>query len=99
MTRSAARAEECAPPAQTPRWWTCSTPTRCAQRSTEAPPEVVVHELTALPDRIDFRKEETYAGHQPRPDRGHAQPDRRRADRRREALGLPEHRVRLPHGR
>jgi nucleoside-diphosphate-sugar epimerase len=27
----------------------------------EASPEVVVHELTALPDRIDFRKEDTYA--------------------------------------
>ena len=28
---------------------------------TEASPEVVVHELTSLPDRIDFRKEDTYA--------------------------------------
>jgi 2-alkyl-3-oxoalkanoate reductase len=27
----------------------------------EARPEVVVHELTALPDRIDYRKEDTYA--------------------------------------
>jgi 2-alkyl-3-oxoalkanoate reductase len=27
----------------------------------EARPEVIVHELTALPDRIDFRKEDTYA--------------------------------------
>ena len=27
----------------------------------EASPEVIVHELTALPDRIDFRKEDTYA--------------------------------------
>jgi 2-alkyl-3-oxoalkanoate reductase len=27
----------------------------------EASPEVVVHELTSLPDRIDFRKEDTYA--------------------------------------
>jgi nucleoside-diphosphate-sugar epimerase len=26
-----------------------------------AAPEVIVHELTALPDRIDFRKEDTYA--------------------------------------
>jgi nucleoside-diphosphate-sugar epimerase len=26
-----------------------------------ASPEVIVHELTALPDRIDFRKEDTYA--------------------------------------
>jgi 2-alkyl-3-oxoalkanoate reductase len=26
-----------------------------------ATPEVIVHELTALPDRIDFRKEDTYA--------------------------------------
>ena len=24
-------------------------------------PEVIVHELTSLPDRIDFRKEDTYA--------------------------------------
>ncbi len=28
---------------------------------TEASPEVVVHELTSLPDRIDFRKADTYA--------------------------------------
>jgi 2-alkyl-3-oxoalkanoate reductase len=27
----------------------------------EASPEVVVHELTSLPDRLDFRKEDTYA--------------------------------------
>jgi 2-alkyl-3-oxoalkanoate reductase len=27
----------------------------------EARPEVIVHELTALPDRIDFRKADTYA--------------------------------------
>jgi 2-alkyl-3-oxoalkanoate reductase len=27
----------------------------------EASPEVIVHQLTALPDRIDFRKEDTYA--------------------------------------
>jgi nucleoside-diphosphate-sugar epimerase len=27
----------------------------------EARPEVIVHELTALPDRVDFRKEDTYA--------------------------------------
>ena len=27
----------------------------------KASPEVIVHELTALPDRIDFRKEDTYA--------------------------------------
>jgi nucleoside-diphosphate-sugar epimerase len=27
----------------------------------EARPEVIVHELTALPDRIDYRKEDTYA--------------------------------------
>jgi nucleoside-diphosphate-sugar epimerase len=28
---------------------------------TEASPEVVIHQLTALPDRVDFRKDETYA--------------------------------------
>ena len=27
----------------------------------EAPPEVIVHQLTALPERIDFRKADTYA--------------------------------------
>ena len=35
-------------------------------------------------------------GHQPRPDRGHAQPDRRGRGRRRPAPRVPEHRVRLP---
>jgi nucleoside-diphosphate-sugar epimerase len=29
--------------------------------TSDASPEVVVHQLTALPDRLDFRKEDTYA--------------------------------------
>ena len=49
------------PPARTLRWSTCSTRTRWAPPSTRASPEVIVHQLTALPDRLDFRKEDTYA--------------------------------------
>ena len=30
-----------------------------------ASPEVVIHELTALPDRMDFRKKDLYDAHQP----------------------------------
>ncbi len=37
-------------------------------------PEVVVHELTALPDRIDFRKKDLYDADQPRAHRGHPEP-------------------------
>ena len=36
-------------------------PAQVARVVAEAEPEVIVHELTALPDRIDFRKADTYA--------------------------------------
>ena len=60
MTRSEERAEACARPARARPSWTCSTRTRCARRSRRRAPEVVVHELTSLPDRLDFRKEDVY---------------------------------------
>ena len=59
MTRSEARAEDVrAAGARTRRSWTCSTPTRSRQRCRAAAPEVVIHQLTALPERMNFRKED-----------------------------------------
>ena len=43
----------------------------------EAAPEVVVHQLTALPERMDFRKGEHLRRHEPPPHRGHPEPARR----------------------
>ena len=59
-------------------WWTCSTPRPCASAMAEAQPEVVVHQLTALPSKLDLRKMEAqYETTNRAPHRGHAQPDRR----------------------
>ena len=40
----------------------------------EARAEVVLHELTALPDRMDFRKKDLYEPTNRRAHRGHAEP-------------------------
>ena len=77
MTRSEERAEAIARRAHARPWWTCSTAMRLRAAIGEAAPEVLVHELTSLPDRLDFRKEDIYEPHEPGPHRGHAQPARR----------------------
>ena len=93
MTRSERRRRD--PPAgATPRSSTPSTPTPAARGRGRRAPEVVVHELTALPSASIYARELYEATN--RPHRGHAQPDGGRARRRRPAIRLPEHRLRVP---
>jgi nucleoside-diphosphate-sugar epimerase len=61
MTRSEARAERLRTAGARAAVVDVFEPEALVTAMGEASPEVVIHELTALPDRIDFRKEETYA--------------------------------------
>ena len=61
MTRSAARAEDVRAAGADAAVVDVFDADALRAAVDQASPEVVVHELTALPDRIDFRKEETYA--------------------------------------
>jgi len=61
MTRSGARADEVRAAGARAAVVDVFDPEALGAAMREASPEVVIHELTALPDRIDFRKEDTYA--------------------------------------
>ena len=55
----------------------------------DAAPDVVAHELTALPTRLDPRDKRAYGGNQPDPPRQDRQPARRRPRRRRARSPAP----------
>ena len=78
-----------------PRSSTRSTRTPCAPRWNEAAPEVVIHQLTSLPERFNPREAPRLRRHKPHPQRGHTQPPGRSPGGRRAPLRLPERRVRL----
>jgi nucleoside-diphosphate-sugar epimerase len=61
MTRSEARAEDVRAAGARAAVVDVFDPDALAAAMREASPYVVIHELTSLPDRIDFRREDTYA--------------------------------------
>jgi len=64
----------------------------------EAGAEAVVHQLTALPDRLDFREQEPLFGHKPTAHRGHRDTPRRGPARRARAASCARASL-LPIGR